>query len=131
MHILRLYWCIGGTKTVTTVDLFIWFKSIRLIYERNECVNFKYDIRSGVGISEVQFLYSSLECVNCTFIGKENCMVGIKIFDENKIDTSSTEIREKVAKAISDYVFDNWYDVVCIENSDDTECHEALFKVTL
>lgn len=58
-------------------------------------------------------------------------MVGIKIFDENKIDTSSTEIREKVAKAISDYVFDNWYDVVCIENSDDTECHEALFKVTL
>ena len=58
-------------------------------------------------------------------------MVGIKIFDENKIDTSSTKIREKVAKAISDYVFDNWYDVVCIENSDDTECHEVLFKVTL
>lgn len=58
-------------------------------------------------------------------------MVGIKIFDENKIDTSSTEIREKVAKAISDYVFDNWYDVVNIENSDDTECHEVFFKVTL
>lgn len=58
-------------------------------------------------------------------------MVGIKIFDENKIDTSSTEIRGKVIKAISDYVFDNWYDVVCIEKSDDTECHEVLFKVTL
>lgn len=58
-------------------------------------------------------------------------MVGIKIFDENKIDTSSTEIREKVAKAISDYVFDNWNDVVCIENSEDSEGHETLFKVTL
>ena len=63
VHILRLYWCIGDTKTVTTVDLFIWFKSIRLIYERNECADFKYDIRSGVGISEVRFLYSSLEGV--------------------------------------------------------------------
>lgn len=62
-HTLRLYWCIGGTETVTTVDLFIWFKSIRLIYERNECADFKYDIRSGVGISEVRFLYSSFEGV--------------------------------------------------------------------
>ena len=60
---------------MTTVDLFIWFKSIRLIYERNECADFKYDIRSGVGISEVRFLYSSLECVNCTFI--ENLILKI------------------------------------------------------
>lgn len=58
-------------------------------------------------------------------------MVGIKIFDENKIDTSSTEIREKVAKAISDYVFDNWENVVSVENSDDSEGYEVLFKVTL
>ena len=58
-------------------------------------------------------------------------MVGIKVFDENKIDTSSIEIREKVAKAISDYVFDNWNDVVCIENLEDSEGHEILFKVTL
>nr|DAO02459.1 MAG TPA: hypothetical protein [Caudoviricetes sp.] len=45
---------------MTTVDLNIWFKSIRLIYERNGCADFKYDIRSGVGISEVRFLYSRL-----------------------------------------------------------------------
>lgn len=58
-------------------------------------------------------------------------MVGIKIFDENKIDTSSTEIKGKIAKAISDYVFDNWENVVSFENSDDTEGYEVLFKVTL
>ena len=61
MYTLRLYLCIGDTGTVTTVDLFMWFKSTHLIYERNECADFKYDIRSGVGISEVQFLYSSLK----------------------------------------------------------------------
>lgn len=58
-------------------------------------------------------------------------MVGIKIFDENKIDISSTEIKKKISKAISDYVFDNWENVVSVENSDDTEGYEVLFKVTL
>lgn len=58
-------------------------------------------------------------------------MVGIKIFDENKIDTSSTEIKKKICKAISDYVFDNWETVVSTENSDDSEGYEVLFKVTL
>lgn len=58
-------------------------------------------------------------------------MVGIKIFDENKIDTSSTEIKGKITKAISDYIFDNWENVVSTENSDDSEGHEVLFKVTL
>lgn len=58
-------------------------------------------------------------------------MVGIKIFDENKIDTSSAEIKKKICKAISDYVFDNWENVVNVENSDDSEGHEVLFKVTL
>ena len=55
-------------------------------------------------------------------------MVGIKIFDENKIDTSSTKIKKKISKAISDYVFDNWENVVSVENSDDSEGYEALFK---
>lgn len=58
-------------------------------------------------------------------------MVGIKIFDENKIDTSSTEIKKKICKAIFDYVFDNWENVVSVENSDDSEGYEVLFKVTL
>ena len=58
-------------------------------------------------------------------------MVGIKIFDENKIDTSSTEIKKKICKAISDYIFDNWENVISVENSDDSEGYEALFKVTL
>lgn len=58
-------------------------------------------------------------------------MVGIKIYEENKIDTFSTEMKEKVSKAISDYVLDNWNDVVSIENSKDCEGNEVLFKVTL
>lgn len=58
-------------------------------------------------------------------------MVGIKIYNETKIDTSSTELKEKVSKAISDYVLDNWDDVVSIENSKDCEEHEILFKLTL
>lgn len=58
-------------------------------------------------------------------------MVGIKIFDENKIDTSSAEIKKKISKAISDYIFDNWENVVSVENSDDSEGYEVLFKVTL
>lgn len=58
-------------------------------------------------------------------------MVGIKIFDENKIDTLSAEIKKKICKAISHYVFDNWENVVSVENSDDSEGNEVLFKVTL
>lgn len=58
-------------------------------------------------------------------------MVGIKVYDENKINTSSSEVREKVSKAISDYVLDHWDNVVSIENSKDCEEYEILFKVVL
>jgi hypothetical protein len=43
-------------------------------------------------------------------------MVGIKIYDNKEIDTSSIEIKEKVSTAIADYVKEHWDE--CVKNTE-------------
>ena len=57
---------------MTTVDLFMWFKSTRFIYEKIDVQIVIYDMRSGVGISEVRFLYLSLKVLKLHFHWKFN-----------------------------------------------------------
>ena len=46
-------------------------------------------------------------------------MVGIKLYDDKKIDTSSKELREKVSKAVANYIVENWNEVVKVQMTED------------
>lgn len=54
-------------------------------------------------------------------------MVGIRLYDGKTIDTSSAEMKEKVSKAIAEYVINNWDDVAKVER----EGQDVLVYVTL
>lgn len=58
-------------------------------------------------------------------------MVGIKLYDDKKIDTSSKELQEKVSKAVADYILNNWDEVVIVENEYFDEKNYATFKIDL
>ena len=54
-------------------------------------------------------------------------MVGIRLYDGKTIDTSSAEMKEKVSKAVAEYVINNWDDVAKVERED----QDVLVYVTL
>ena len=54
-------------------------------------------------------------------------MVGIRLYDGKTIDTSSAEMKEKVSKAVAEYVINNWDDVANVER----ESQDVLVYVTL
>lgn len=54
-------------------------------------------------------------------------MVGIRLYDGKTIDTSSAEMKEKVSKAVAEYVINNWDDVAKVER----EGQDVLVYVTL
>jgi len=58
-------------------------------------------------------------------------MVGIKLYDDKRIDTSSKELREKVSKAVADYIVENWDEVVTVESEYFNEQNYATFKINL
>lgn len=60
-------------------------------------------------------------------------MVGIKLYDDKRIDTSSKELREKVSKAVADYIVENWDEVVKVQITEDifNDDYEAEFKISL
>ena len=43
-------------------------------------------------------------------------MVGIRLYDKKTIDISSDEMKEKVSKAIAEYVIHSWDDVANVEH---------------
>jgi hypothetical protein len=58
-------------------------------------------------------------------------MVGIKIFDNKEIDTSSVEIKEKVSTAIADYVKEHWNECVKITEQSIDDEYIVEFQVEL
>ena len=58
-------------------------------------------------------------------------MVGIKLYDDKKTDTSSKELREKVSKAVADYIVENWNKVVTVESEYFDEQNYTTFKINL
>lgn len=58
-------------------------------------------------------------------------MVGIKLYDDKRIDTSSKELREKVSKAVADYIIENWDEVVVVESDYFDEQNYTTFKINL
>ena len=60
-------------------------------------------------------------------------MVGIKLYDDKKIDTSSKELREKVSKAVANYIVENWNEVVKVQMTEDVfyNNYEAEFGINL
>ena len=61
----------------------------------------------------------------CEMVNKN--MVGIRLYDGKTIDTSSAEMKEKVSKAVAEYVINNWDDVAKVER----EGQDVLVYVTL
>ena len=58
-------------------------------------------------------------------------MVGIKLYDDKRIDTSSKELREKVSKSVADYIIENWDEVVVVESDYFDEQNYTTFKINL
>lgn len=58
-------------------------------------------------------------------------MVEISLYGNKKIDTSSKKIREKVSKAVADYVIENWDEVVVAESDYFDEQNYTTFKINL
>lgn len=58
-------------------------------------------------------------------------MVGIKLYDDKRIDTSSKELRKKVSKAVADYIIENWDEVVVVESDYFDEQNYTTFKINL
>lgn len=60
-------------------------------------------------------------------------MVGIKLYDDKRIDTSSKELREKVSKAVADYIVENWDEVAKFQMTEDVfyNNYEAEFGINL
>lgn len=58
-------------------------------------------------------------------------MVGIGLYDEKEIDTSSDKLKEKVSNAITKYVIDNWDAVTEFEQNKINGRYELVIKVSL
>ena len=60
-------------------------------------------------------------------------MAGIKLYDDKRIDTSSKELREKVSKAVANYIVENWNEVVTVQMTEDVfyNNYEAEFGINL
>lgn len=58
-------------------------------------------------------------------------MVGIKLYDDKRIDTSSKELREKVSKAVADYIVENWDEVVSVEEDTFKSQYYVTLKIDL
>lgn len=55
----------------------------------------------------------------------------IKVWDNTTIDTSSTEIKSKVSKSISDYILNHWDECVHTTTSKSDWKYEVEFSITL
>ncbi len=55
----------------------------------------------------------------------------IKIWDDTPIDTSSEDIKNKVAQSISAYILNHWDECVKIISSEQEEKYETEFSVIL
>lgn len=55
----------------------------------------------------------------------------IKVWDNAPIDTSSTEIKNKVSQSISDYILNHWDECVHITSSELEGKFEVAFCIVL
>lgn len=55
----------------------------------------------------------------------------IKVWDNTHIDTSSTEIKNKVTQSISDYILNHWDECVQNASSESEGKYEVEFCITL
>ena len=58
-------------------------------------------------------------------------MVGIKIWDEEEIDISSSVIKEKLIQSISTYLLEHWNDCVKISSTKSDNKYITEFLITL
>lgn len=58
-------------------------------------------------------------------------MVQISVWNENNIDTSSEETKEKVSNAIKEYIVNNWEKCVLVEKNTQNNTHYIDFKIEL
>lgn len=55
----------------------------------------------------------------------------IKVWDNTPIDTSSTEIKNKVSKSISNYILSHWNECVHTASFESEGKYEVEFSITL
>lgn len=58
-------------------------------------------------------------------------IITIKVWDNTPIDTSSTEIKNKVSKSISDYIMNHWDESVHTATVITEGKYEVEFSITL
>lgn len=55
----------------------------------------------------------------------------IKVWDNTPIDTSSTEIKNKISQSISDYILNHWSECVHTTSSESEGKYEVEYSITL
>lgn len=58
-------------------------------------------------------------------------MIQISVWNENNIDTSSNETKEKVSNAVKEYILEHWNECIKIDKSIQNNIHYCDFKIEL